>query len=130
MTKDEIRIAIAECLGWKWSKPHFGHDGVWHTSPIEPNQDDIWDDDSSKWAGKPRDVQQDLHYLPNYPESLDSCREFEKDAPAEYFSELEDLLDPKGELDYGTGMKRMALATPLQRCEAFLRHHNKWKGEK
>lgn len=138
MTNEEIRIAVAELCGYTWSKPHFGHDSIWHVTPISPGQDDLWNDDSSKWAGEPHDVQQEIQLLPNYPESLDACREFENKLNTEQFYAYWDILyamispinlviEKQKQKVRWKGQVECARATPLQRCEAFLSLHNKWK---
>ena len=84
--------------------------------------------------------------LPNYFQSLDACREFEKwteansnpvqssmQPNAQYDVTLMQVCNPGYELwdlghfvgDYWDALK-VGRATPQQRCEAFLRLHNQW----
>jgi hypothetical protein len=58
---------------------------------------------------------------PNYSESLDACREFEKEYT---FGEQEDVFDA---LYDKFGCRGACFATPFQRCEAFLRLKGKWE---
>lgn len=76
LTDEQIRIAIAEACGWKWSKPYYDHGGIWRSSPYRGN--DIWDSDISKWAGTPENVQRDTHELPDYLSDLNAMHEAEK----------------------------------------------------
>ena len=60
--------------------------------------------------------------LPNYAESLDACSSFEDFSTGEewdiYLDNLNEICD--GEND-------PVVATPLQRCEAFLRMKGQWE---
>lgn len=110
MTNEQIRIAVAEECGWKRAT----HAKGWNT----PN---------GTYIGES---------LPNYPESLDACAEFEKGLTAtelvEYNSNLK-LIINRDRVKRGLGTHPLAAydfewhATPLQRCEAFLRLKGKWK---
>lgn len=75
----------------------------------------------------------DVEALPNYPTSLDACREFEqtiKDTQQGYYNAV--LFNIATNRNLSSAIKEPSFifqaitATPLQRCEAFLRLHNKW----
>lgn len=104
LTPSQIQRLVAETLGWTEGQPPF-----WN-SPDPENH--LWDG------------------LPNWPGSLDACwLAFEKDAPEEYWSALADVVRgvswrcDRPVLCFDEWIA-VARATPLQRCEAFLR----WKG--
>ena len=114
MTPDEIRIAVAECCGWKicsvnnpMGEPITGPIGL---PPSTPESVEIW----NYFAP-----------LPNYPASLDACYRAEALLKSEgastwlkYWEALVKVCEPS---------KENWRATPLQRCEAFLRVKGKWK---
>jgi hypothetical protein len=115
MTNDEIRIAVAELRGWRNVERLKDTNGRWAIVGMTGNR----------------------NYripVPNYPESLDACSEFEQTLGGHkqisYGRELLQLLGfvtpPSGFYEYVT----IAMATPLQRCQAFLRLHGKWKEDK
>lgn len=127
MNNDEIRIAVAEAMGWK-RRVIDGVRGEHYT---------YW-----KHAGDDKEYR--THELPNYPLSLDACAEFEKGLQAtahlsvgnehrEYLVELMSVVNPDKELwDNGTFLGswsdaiKTTEATALQRCEAFLRVKSLW----
>ena len=93
MNNAEIRIKIAESLSWKqtpFGEPINGHPQTWRI----------------------------LADLPNYPESLDACAEFEAANWDNHKIYLRNLIDicqtPEDAIT----------ATPLQRCLAYLRTKN------
>ena len=59
---------------------------------------------------------------PNYAESLDACREFENFKTGEEWREYIDTLTEICDV-YNDPI----VATPLQRCEAFLRLKGQWE---
>jgi hypothetical protein len=111
MTKDQIRIAIATELGLQ-SKYQI----------TAPTGDKVWGPKT-----------------PNYPESLDACREFELTLElghdgsdvAEYQEALWCAANPyipfsATSLHDVAYLRNLICATALQRCEAFLRLKGKW----
>lgn len=71
---------------------------------------------------------------PFYTDSLDLCHEFEKDSKLGYIYNLMTiLLSPETRRDCCVEgyseleLRSLLLATPLQRCEAFLRLNNQWE---
>ena len=107
VTNDQIRIAVAELCGWK--KISCDCEGqLWGFFPGNSYESEV----------------------PNYPESLDACAEFEKAITTEtdmgYYTEN---LAPKTGYAFpqtDSDLFKFATATPLQRCEAFLRLHGRW----
>ena len=57
---------------------------------------------------------------PNYAESLDACRSFETEYTLGEQEEVFDMLYDE------FGIRGACFATPLQRCEAFLRLKGQW----
>jgi hypothetical protein len=76
-TDQELNVKIAEACGWKWSRPHFNHDGRWHSTPYK-DEPDIYATFRSEWAGEPHDIIQDVQFLPHYCSDLNACHEMEK----------------------------------------------------
>lgn len=108
MKNAEINRAIAESLGWKQY-------------------------DAGPWYGKwylPLDDGQTLDYEANFTDSLDACRLFEeKINPNDeigYMEELSQYVEYFDPLTH-TDLFKIATATPLQRCEAYLRMKRLWK---
>ncbi len=100
MTNDEIRIKIAESLGW--SQP-FGATGDWQRP----------DGSMTRWC-----------MVPNYPESLDSCAEFEvrliTGERATYREHLAQVCDR--DFYAGTHWSTCSVhASAKQRCLAYLK---------
>lgn len=100
MTPDEIRIAVAECLGWEFpSNLILCSDGRWGFKQGRQESDKV----------------------PDYPNDLNACAEFEATLTSQeretYAFWLAHICD------FGTYI----FATALQRCEAFLRTKDKWK---
>lgn len=101
MTLDQLRIAVAESLGWH----SIHHGGI---SPLGNTPDMV------------RTVEAYQKIIPNYPTSLDACREgFEKDAPEAYWQQL-DLIASKDDDNLFQRAVAMAKSTPEQRCRAWL----------
>lgn len=108
LTDEEIRIQVAEAC--EWLKQHHTVSGrsVWRKNGITTNEG--WND---HW----------FEELPNYPESLDACAEFEKT--------LTDAEQPRYALNLWeqlTGAPhifkdsfKFATATARQRCLAYLK---------
>lgn len=76
----------------------------------------------------------DLDSLPNYPYDLNACAEFERLLDGrdvgQYLAELWFLIlrDNQKDKQYEEAREfAKVTATPLQRCEAFLRVKGKWK---
>ena len=111
MTNDEIRIRIkiAESLGWKcgcldWSGYHV----------VDPQGV------KRGWAGLEAVANE---ALPNYPESLDACAEFERTLALEEQSRYTLNLWERliGEPHIFKDSFKFVTATPLQRCLAYLK---------
>jgi hypothetical protein len=101
MTNERIQIEVAMLAGWKHRDG-----GMWY----HPKGGTVPD-----------------NLIPNYTTSLDACAEFEKDAPSEYWTILARITNSFiGGVD-GVDLLSFGKATPLQRCEAFLRLHGKWE---
>lgn len=133
MTNDAIKVAIAESMGWTFGKPTFGHDNKWSVHFGNPGFEF-----DSEWAGQPppfEDCYKDYSEIPNYPESLDACREFElslnqhrAEAYAVYLTEVENLVNQftPHACPTWSALFRLSTATPLQRCQAYLMTIGKW----
>lgn len=110
MTNTQIQIEIAKLMWWTELQEYNGHLRGLVRAATSPK------------------------IVPNYPTSLDACREFENNAPDEYWYELFTLITGHEVLAklnkplnvLGFRLVECCKATPLQRCEAFLRLHNKW----
>lgn len=134
MNTNEIRVKVAELCGWKWWK----HDKSETYLFCHPSRDKAsLDDEQFKWD-QCADAPDPKHFVslsgvPNYPESLDACAEFERDLrPTELWEYTQALR--KELTDYWSSQARktdefrdsdwsfaFATATPLQRCQAFLK---------
>lgn len=99
MTEDQIRIAIAEICGYK-----------------VPFRFEYWVNEYLL-DGEGRSV-------PDYPFYLDDCAKFEKT-----LTDVEEKALYAAMLHCGNDERywACATATPLRRCEAFLRVKGKWK---
>ncbi len=135
MTTLEQRIAIAEWMGWKWWK-HTKSDTFLFCEPSVSKE--TLDDGAMKWecCERPEEVSfVSLTSVPNYPEDLNACAEFEcrlrqpkntgqleRDDFAEYGNELERIMERDEE--------HVWHATAAQRCEAFCRMQwpDRWQG--
>ena len=118
MSNTQLRRAVAESLGWLFV----------------PSRDIDGKAVPEFWLHE--DSPEKSHYedfpFPNYPTSLDACRDgWEKDAPREYWYLLFELvngLNP-GQLKLTMTLDKCWIAvcnaTAEQRCRAFL----KWKGK-
>lgn len=111
MNNLEINDRIAKLCGWTIRDETLG----WKKLYISP---------TGRVEGDP----------PFYTDSLDLCHEFEKDSKLGYIYNLMTILlstdarrdcsvEGYSELD----LRALLLATPLQRCEAFLRLNNQWE---
>ena len=120
MTPTEINIAIAEAVGFQ-----FYTDGT-ETVLVAPGADEWMK--SGKWAkiwkrgdGRPAAPITCLGAIPNYAADLNACAEFEKTLTDEDKITYLRFLN-KGDFSY----RRLAFATAIQRCEAFLRTIGKY----
>ena len=107
MTNEEIRIKVAESLGWK---PDCDGAKPWLRQWLSPCVTDP-----------------EIRFLPNFPESLDACAEFEKTIKAIhiYNEQLEIVVlghPLRGRDAVAEFMLRCA--TPRQRCLAYLKTKN------
>lgn len=126
-SKDEIRkihiqLEIAKLLGWKGihlrnKKNARSHNGQFPWG-IGPN---------GEWSILKG---QDCKYsrIPNYPEDLNACVIFEKSLPGYNELPLECNLHRYGDylINVCGSVSNAFIATPLQRCEAFLRVNKRW----
>jgi hypothetical protein len=104
MTKDQIKIAVAKECGWLHIKEDFNQSGL--TKGLKSDGDY---------------VSTFYRELPNYPESLDACAEFEKLLTSKEMRQYACLL-----ADSALKKGHTMFSTPLQRCEVFLRLKGKW----
>lgn len=112
MSSDEMRIAVAECLGYVKA----------------PGKEIAWKHPSDLWRNP-------VYDLPNFTTSLDACAEFERtlnhdDEWRNYLGYLKQLVKGCTQLPHLMSMEdlqRCWNATPLQRCEAYLRVKGKWQ---
>ena len=111
MTNEEIRIKVAEAMGWK---SPFNEREWLHNSGSEG--EDVY----GKFVGT--DPCGDREQVPNYPFDLNSCAEFEKMLTDEewrvYSAEIVSLTLWDRATDT---MKRILQATARQRCLAYLK---------
>lgn len=113
MTEEQIRIKVAEACGWKDIRDR----------AISHNLNGRFWKTIHKFGTSPQGLQ---NYLPNYTQSLDACREFDdklkgcKDRES-YCVTLCKVVHGMDHLNVD-----VVLATPLQRCEAFLRMRGLW----
>lgn len=108
ITDEEIRIKVAEACGWEVIS-----DTLCNVKPDKNGDPEI----------------EPIAPLPNYPESLDACAEFEKtlttEEQQEYFYQLNEevgLVSPRSPawlLEWS--VFKLVTATARQRCIAFLK---------
>lgn len=119
MTNQEINERVARLCGW-----------VASVETIEHNIGYQWTENRTWWSfsGRGRHLRP-----PNYAESLDACRSFEDlienssdQEIRDYIINLEDASNARGS-GWDWRSFRLARATPLQRCEAFLRLKGQWE---
>lgn len=102
MTDEEIRIKVAESLGWT----------------VNPEVRDL---------GTHPQMERGHHFLPNYPLDLNACAEFEKlltyEEADEYDDHLGDICKRDNDLTDNPTPWRFAVttATARQRCLAYLK---------
>lgn len=121
MTKEEKRIELAKIDGWIfWSKPHYGHDGCWHSEPYKG--EDIWAtmEGASRWAGEPKDIIYECQFLPLYLESYDAMLRLIQKLPHSQIVHICDIANPGG-----SGV-RFIQKTPEELGDAVLRSTGKW----
>lgn len=125
MTDAEIRIAIAEKCGWLGpfglyrriasGKQLLGGGETLHGTPPRDRE-------------KPKDDQA-YEPVPDFPNDLNACHEFEKtldvNGLGRYADELDEVCVPTHICPL-THWKAVVMATARQRCEAFLRVHGLW----
>lgn len=112
MTEQEIRIAVAEAMGWKIKIP------IIYNPKNESVKLDAWTNG---------DV---LSSLPNYPNSLDAMHEAESIFNDDQLADYRDHLKVICERDWIARKSNNPWpirATAHQRAEAFLRTLNLWK---
>lgn len=117
MTPDQIRIAVAECLGWRMIQP-WGDDGfIW----FSPHAKDAFDYDQP----------------PDYPNDLNACSEMRKylttiSDKASFARTLYDISTKcvgvcSGSGAYWDGIFELIDESPLNQCIAFLHVKGKWQ---
>lgn len=106
MTPQEINVAVAEELGWKFNS------------------------DGSKWAPDGTGYGSWMDVVPEFTEDLNACAEMEKTLTIEERERFAVFLDIRCGDDYHEGRKhwsaRPTHATAPQRCESFLRVRSRW----
>ena len=121
MSPDQINQAIAELLGIKdVCNPKTG---LWHLIG------------NGREYGRGKGLDEDHVWkvcCPNYSTSLDACAEFE----GKLSDQVGDYEHYLGEITQTTGLTmrrsfvgerfKLSTATPIQRCEAYLRMKGKW----
>ena len=108
MTPEEINKEIAELLGW--TELYIAHSQyLWGR---HPNTGRMWQVD-------------------DYYHSLDACAEFERKMESRpigfYLAELHYVCSRQSAPYMCANPRVVIIATAPQRCEAFLRMHNKWR---
>lgn len=122
MTDLQIRTKIAEILGWKPDDDGAGLN-TWEASwagnklyGLKPRFDD-----SGKLVSYTVDC-----VVPNFPEDLNACHEFETAMSDEkHITFRAQLAEVVGDVAYFC--RKFTSATARQRCEAFLRLHGQWE---
>ena len=115
MTNEEIRIAVAEELGWKWKDTHLTEFGATYPRKgwFDPNGNII------------------PSGAPDCPNDLNACHEMEKTLTEKeelfYLIRLTEAMKEDSTIGWQT--ERTYHATALQRCEAVLWIKSKWKKE-
>ena len=105
MTNEEIRIKVAEAMGWTWNEQTMIGGILFRPA----------------WSHDTHGFRYSIHDLPNYPESLDSCAEFEKTLTTEqrhdYVRSLRHITEVWDAMPEFT----TTFATASQRCLAYLK---------
>lgn len=113
MTTEQINVAIAESMGWvKLDK---------RVPSVVPN--------GGYYEYQNGDVFR--HQLPNYCSDLNACADFERtltpDESADYYcTHLPDVVGADTDDWMHKQLPKLASATALQRCEAYLRVKELW----
>lgn len=122
MTPEQIRVAVAEELGWRV---------VEGTLAFPPKT--LIDEWLASLPKEQADQVMAVDYceIPNYDSDLNACHEMEKmlkdTERVKYGGVLHEMYN-KSDTGLTCHPCYFALtATPLQRCEAFLRVRNKWR---
>ena len=114
MTPEQMRVAIAESVGWRSVHTHKQTRIVLGENPIR--KDDFYYDN-----------------VPDYLNNLNAMHEIEKNTTNEYWEQLAILtlthydFNLYGESVPASAWKDFAHATALQRAEAYLRIKGLWK---
>ena len=124
MTNEEIRIKVVEAMGLKFVRA--GNIKM-------PNAQEMWPDHWQDTRGKRKRIDGSIVgitvALPNYPESLDACAEFEAtltdEEQQEYFYQLNEevgLVSPRSPAWlFEWSVFKLVTATARQRCLAYLK---------
>lgn len=108
MTDEQINIAIAESLGWKYeTRRMMGYGGMSSATAY------YWTKNGS------------IGEIPNYTADLNACHEFEKKLSLKDRNVYTSWLY-ESSLNLGLATWESAHATARQRCEAYLRTIGKW----
>lgn len=126
MTPEQIRVAVAEELGWRM---------VEGTLAFPPKT--LIDEWLASLPKEQADQVMAVDYceIPNYDSDLNACHEMEKSLTNEqiqrYSEQLSKIVVPLKALFppfvNPPATRYIWHATPIQRCEAFLRVRNKWR---
>lgn len=139
MTPTEINRAIAELCGWKLHREtgKLFNDMAYSFVCAYPRDGTTnFDGEWISWSDlKPNEFTSD-NDIPNYHASLDACAEFERTIRDDYsrscYAETLSTVRIGEELDDLNSLEvfETATASAPQRCEAFLRLHEKWEESK
>lgn len=108
MNAEQQRIAIAEKCGWTWQ----GSEEYLPTP--DPNR--------KLWFNQL--IDDEYHFLPDYPHDLNAVHEAEKFAGSVYWRTLLKVLEPREaspHIDIWMCIEKVGSATASQRCEALCR---------
>lgn len=129
MTKEQMRIAIAEACGWERWQTHSGF--VMLIKPRDDKQRAYWlKCGDTVVLNAP--IDKISKEAPNYTEDLNACFEMENTLQKEckywphYIDELAKLFRFAFPNQAETNWSQMCHATAAQRCEAFLRMKGLW----
>jgi len=133
-TKEELRIAIAERLGWKWGHPVAGH--VWADGSVQDESEImscLYRQDNIMWrwgsivpdTGEYPRMPSGSCVLPDWPNDIAEAYALEGQftdytSRRRYWSYLSDVVDPDNLMGDSTFGWAMIHATAEQRCRAWM----------
>ena len=125
MTPEQMRVAITEKVGWKPRVIDYNCVSPDKTSYCMIGTKLECEDWIAKLPAGSRfksyTVQPCYSDPPNYPEDLNACAQFEKDAPIEYWMKLWEITGACAMSLRSQQIALVAGATATQRCEALCR---------